>query len=318
MAALLAPAEGLGGRLIQAATDGHDALVRQLFVLGAPLNVTRFPRGATALMIAARNGDLGIMQLLLARGADVSARDNEGRPSSDWAESGRRRPASTSSSSASTAACREAGADAASPSQSPAVAARASAPSTPLLAPIPSSRLASARCCRRWRRATTPARRSCARCRRGWPAESPEEYRANLAASVSTLDAALRAGGSASVAAVQSVAEDLEVKLEHCTMSGGKLGGAVAVGSARCQGSAEVRAWQVFYMPKVLEAAENASPGSVPQLSSPTEEALVPGRYVMWVRDPVTSTLGERTVVKVGAGKKDLLLELLVPAGTAR
>jgi hypothetical protein len=26
---LFAPAEGLGGRLIQAATDGHDALVRR-------------------------------------------------------------------------------------------------------------------------------------------------------------------------------------------------------------------------------------------------------------------------------------------------
>ena len=43
-------------------------------------------------------------------------------------------------------------------------------------------------------------------------------------------------------------------------------------------------------MPKVLEAAENASPDLFPQLSSPTEEALVPGRYVMWVRDPATAT----------------------------
>ena len=169
-----------------------------------------------------------------------------------------------------------------------------------------------------WRRATTALSQLRA-LSASWPAESPEEYRANLATDVSTLDAALRTGGSASLAAtVQSVAEDLEVKLEHCTRSGGKLGGAVAVRVRTLQGSSEVKAWQVFYMPKVLEAAENASPDLFPQLSSPTEEALVPGRYVMWVRDPITSTLGERTVVKVGEGKKDLLLELPVPAGTAR
>src|SRR6185295_10694141 len=57
-AALLAQTFGLGTRLMQAATDGHDALVRQLLVLGAPVNVTD-AQGATALMIAARNGDLG-------------------------------------------------------------------------------------------------------------------------------------------------------------------------------------------------------------------------------------------------------------------
>ena len=91
-------------------------------------------------------------------------------------------------------------------------------------------------------------------------------------------------------ATVQSVAEDLEIKLEHCTRSGGRLGGAVTVRVRTLQGSAESKSWQVFYMPKVLEAAENASPDLFPQLSSPTEEALVPGRYVMWVRDPATAT----------------------------
>ena len=66
-------------------------------------------------------------------------------------------------------------------------------------------------------------------------------------------------------------------------------------------------------MPRVFEAAANASPDLFPQLSSPTEETLVPGRYVMWVRDPMTARLGERTVVKVGEGKKDLILDLPVP-----
>jgi hypothetical protein len=34
----------------------------------------------------------------------------------------------------------------------------------------------------------------------------------------------------------------------------------------------------------------------------------------MWVRDPVTARLGERTVVKVGEGRMQLLLDLSVPA----
>jgi len=152
-----------------------------------------------------------------------------------------------------------------------------------------------------------------------WPAESPEDYRVNLATDKSALEAALRAGDAGSIAAtVQALAEDLEIKLEHCTRSGGKLGGAVTVRVRTLQGSDEIKSWQVFYMPKVLEAAENASPDLFPQLSSPTEEALVPGRYVMWVRDPSTSKVGERTVVKVGEGKKELILELPVPDDTRR
>ena len=79
------------------------------------------------------------------------------------------------------------------------------------------------------------------------------------------------------------------------------------------QGSEERRSWQVFYIPRIFEAAANASPDLFPRLSSPTEDALVPGRYVMWVRDPVTARLGERTLVRVGAGMKELLLDLPVP-----
>ena len=84
-AALLAQAEGLGARLIQAATEGHDAAVRQLLALGAPANVTD-ERGATPLMFAARNGDLGILQFLLSRGADPRLRDAQGQSVFEWAE----------------------------------------------------------------------------------------------------------------------------------------------------------------------------------------------------------------------------------------
>ena len=41
---------------------------------------------------------------------------------------------------------------------------------------------------------------------------------------------------------------------------------------------------------------------------------IVPGRYLMWVRNPDTSKTGERTVVKVGEGRKELVVDLPVPA----
>src|SRR5439155_15117784 len=70
-----------------------------------------------------------------------------------------------------------------------------------------------------------------------WPADSPEDYRDNLAGYVTALQAALQLGDVESLAAtVQSVAEDLEIKLEHCTKSGGTLGGSVIVRVRTLQG----------------------------------------------------------------------------------
>ena len=81
-AALLEQAEALGTRMLQAAAEGNDTLVRQLLAQGAPSNA-RDERGATALMISARNGDLGMMQALLSRGADPRSATTRDRPSSD-------------------------------------------------------------------------------------------------------------------------------------------------------------------------------------------------------------------------------------------
>jgi ankyrin repeat protein len=311
-AALLAQAEGLGVRLIQAANEGHDAAVRQLLVLGAPANVTD-ARGVTALMMAARNGDLGIVQFLLSRGADPLLRDAQGLGVFEWAErspeTGKHVVVFLFDRGISRAAARGGA-----PAPSPQVAATLRSLETTLARVPPASDAI-----RQGQRRANSALAQLRTLSNNWPAESPEDYRVNLATDLNALEAALRAGAPESLAAtVQALAEDLEIKLEHCTRSGGKLGGAVTVRVRTLHGSEEIKSWQVFYMPKVLEAAENASPDLFPQLSSPTEEALVPGRYVMWVRDPSTSKVGERTVVKVGEGKKELILELPVPADTRR
>lgn len=152
-----------------------------------------------------------------------------------------------------------------------------------------------------------------------WPAESPADYRANLAAHVTLLENGLVGGDAARLTALlEALADDLEIKLEHCKESGGKLGGSVTVQVRTVQNGQEIRNWQVFYLPKVLDSIGASAADRFPQLSSPTQESLVPGRYVMWVRDTSTAKTGERVVVKVGEGKKSLLLDLPVPAGADR
>jgi hypothetical protein len=151
-----------------------------------------------------------------------------------------------------------------------------------------------------------------------WPADSPEDYRRNLFRNLRWLEAAIDKGDpNVLESTLEAAAEDLEVKLEHCTKSGGRLGGSVIVRVRTVHGDAEAKSWQVFYLPKILELSDSATPDMFPQLSSPTEETLVPGRYVMWVRQPGTTKTGDRVVVRVGEGRKELLLDLPVPQSFA-
>jgi len=306
--ALLERAETLGGRLLAAAAEGNDTVVRQLLATGAPANVTN-ERGETALMMAARNGDLGMLTALLSRGADASIRDSQGKTVVEWAEPSPTTAKYVMAFLADRGISKEA-ARANAPAQSPQVKASLLALAglleriPPASAPVRTAR-------QRASAALSQLQQLSAK----WPAESPDDYRDNLAGDIAALESALSRGNVDNLtAALQSLAEDLEIKLEHCTRSGGKLGGSVVVRVRTLQGVEERKSWQVFYMPRIFEAAGNASPDLFPQLSSPTEETLVPGRYVMWVRDPATSRVGERTVVKVGEGKKELLLDLPVPA----
>jgi len=307
-AALLEQAEALGTRLLQAAAEGNDTLVRQLLAQGAPSNA-RDERGATALMISARNGDLGMMQALLSRGADPSLSDNQGQTVFGWAEPSPTTAKYVTAFLTDRGISRQPPRPAASP---PAPQVKASLSTlAAVLARIPPGSSPAVRTAQR--RANTALSQLQALSAK-WPANSPDDYRDSLSGDVLALEAALKAGTTDSLAAtVQSVAEDLEVKLEHCNLSGGKLGGSVVVRVRTVAGAEESRRWQVFYMPRVFEAAANASPDLFPQLSSPTEDTLVPGRYVMWVRDPATARLGERTVIKVGEGRKELLIDLPVP-----
>jgi hypothetical protein len=148
-----------------------------------------------------------------------------------------------------------------------------------------------------------------------WPAESPMPYRRNVATLAATVGEALAEPSRRALPSVlEALADDLEAKLEHCQASGGKLGGAVRVLVRTRDPRQEVRDWQVLYLPKIQEASPSATPGVFPELSSPTNEQLVPGRYVLWARNPFTGQSGDRQIFKVGEGRAGLTLELPVPA----
>lgn len=314
LATFLGTLEESGNRLLQAARDGNDGELRRLITLGAPVNVGD-ARGITPLMFAARNGNLGVLQFLLARGANPAARDIDGQGVFEWGE------LSSSTGKYVVAFLSERGL-----SPRPAVRQAPPPPSAPAIVvslraldaalarlPPASAELRAAR--QRTGRILSQLRALSAR----WPAESPADYRTNLAEDVGALDAAIADGDlSAMTATVTALGDDLEIKLEHCTRSGGRLGGSVSVQVRTLQGAREIKSWQVFYLPKIFETAAQASPDLFPQLSSPTEELLVPGRYIMWARDPVTSRVGERTVIKIGEGRKELLIEIPVPADSPR
>ena len=307
VASLLESAEALGAEMLKAASEGQATTLRQLLAGGAPASITNAD-GLSALMFAARNGDLGMLQYLLSRGADATARDRQGQGVFEWAEK------TPSTRQQVTAFLRERGLQ-----PQPAVSSSWSAPAVTaslqsldalLTKAAPSS--APGRAAHKRATAALAQLRSLSA---AWPAQSPEDYRINLAADVTALSSALARGDQQVLRqSLEAVAEDLEAKLEHCQKSGGKLGGSVLVRVRTVQSGQEASKWQVFYMPRIFEVSPNAVPDLFPQLSSPTEEMIVPGRYLMWVRNPSTSKVGERTVVKVGEGRKELVVDLPVPA----
>jgi hypothetical protein len=305
-AAALEAAETLGSQLLQAASDGQGVVVRQLLARGAPANVAD-SAGVSPLMFAARNGDLGMLQFLLSRGADTLARDTQGATVFEWA-------AKSSSTGKYVVAFLK--------DRAPAPEARRgnvpgppSIPDTLRTIEALLTKTAPAGNARDAHRRATATLSELRALSANWPAESPADYRASLEAEATLLGAAIeRKDPGVLQGALLALADDLEAKLEHCRKSGGRLGGSVLVRVRTVQAGMEALRWQVFYMPKIFEVAPSATPDLFPQLSSPTEDLLVPGRYLMWVRNPATNAVGERTVVKVGDGRKELIVDLPVPS----
>jgi hypothetical protein len=299
--------------LMWASAAGHLETVRFLLEKGAQVD-SRAADGTTALILASGNGAIEIVRLLLARRANPAAA-RQGMTARQLAL-GRGYPevaALLEAAEAAGAARRE-------PGPQPPAAMSGSRRAPPVTASLQSLDTLLAKAAP----STAPGRAAQKRAATAlaglrslsaaWPADSPEDYRLNLAADVQALSSAVaRADQQILRQSLEAVADDLEAKLEHCQKSGGKLGGSVLVRVRTVQSGQEAGKWQVFYMPRIFEVSPNAVPDLFPQLSSPTEELIVPGRYLMWVRNPSTSKVGERTVVKVGEGRKELVVDLPVP-----
>jgi ankyrin repeat protein len=74
----------LNNALLAAVRDGDATVVRELLARGADVDA-RDEGGATALMQAALNADVAMMQVLLTDGADVNARNKAQTPALLWA-----------------------------------------------------------------------------------------------------------------------------------------------------------------------------------------------------------------------------------------
>jgi ankyrin repeat protein len=65
--------------LIVAARNGHIKIVELLLLRGADVNVRDKEQGTTALIAAAQQGHKEIVELLLKNGADINARETSGK-----------------------------------------------------------------------------------------------------------------------------------------------------------------------------------------------------------------------------------------------
>jgi hypothetical protein len=110
----------------------------------------------------------------------------------------------------------------------------------------------------------------------------------------------------------EDAASELEAKVEHCRRLDIGMGGTILLQINTRRTGGPVGNWQVFYLLKIYEHAAGASPTNFPQLSTPTEAVIEPGRYWIWARDPATGKTSERVLVRV-VGQKQLLVDLPVP-----
>ena len=131
-------------------------------------------------------------------------------------------------------------------------------------------------------------------------------YRHELEASAERLESP-RARAEAS-----AVADDLELKVAHCKALGIGMGGKVRVSVTTRRGNQVVNNWQVLYLPRIFQNAPGVAPGLMPKWTSPAEEMLEPGRYLLWARDPVSGKSTAPQVVPF-SGRADIPVDLAVP-----
>jgi ankyrin repeat protein len=111
---------------------------------------------------------------------------------------------------------------------------------------------------------------------------------------------------------VLEVADDLTLKSQHCRALGIGMGGKIRVSFTTRRNGAPVHNWQVFYIPKIFQHAKGVSPWLIPGWTSPSEEMLEPGRYLVWAQDPLSKNRTEPQDVPF-SGRSQMAMDLAVP-----
>ena len=92
----------------------------------------------------------------------------------------------------------------------------------------------------------------------------------------------------ADIDGLDTVLDDLYLKVNACLLNGGKAVGSVSVIVHTKKSGIEVPNLRVVCMAKILRLYPHYSPTAFPQLSSPTQWELAPGNYLMWAENPET------------------------------
>jgi len=155
----------------------------------------------------------------------------------------------------------------------------------------------------KWQPSPTPARGRAS----GWPA-SMQFLQAGL-------ESAAEATDTNAVVRLLRIAEaDLRAKAEHCRLdSNGTLGNPVKVSINTRRGEAVVNNLAVCWKPAIFEARKGACTGDFLSPSSPAVAEMVPGVYLITVRDPLSKNQNARPFeLEVGQGKQEVTATILL------
>ena len=90
------------------------------------------------------------------------------------------------------------------------------------------------------------------------------------------------------------------------------MGGSVTLRVRTRNQQREISNWQIYYLLKIYENYSGATPGAFLKWSSPSSEAVEPGRYWIWARDPASNKMSERKLVSL-SGANEATVDLFVP-----
>jgi hypothetical protein len=141
-----------------------------------------------------------------------------------------------------------------------------------------------------------------------WNPQKPGEG-LPLLASLGRILQALRAPSPA----LDAIADNLAIKVEHCRQTGLVAPQHVAVVTKR-NGLDEVKGLSVLYLEKFFQNDPSAKPQEFRGISSPAVDDLVPGRYIIWAKETTAAgRTGPRKEVRIGAGVPKDPIEVLAP-----